>query len=66
MPDRTIEIGFRIFSFLPSCYSSYEALDSCPGGTLTHWLCQPSLDAHFPLQMLAVNASTNGFEFLLR
>ena len=33
-----LSIGFRIVSFLPSCYSSYGALDSYPGGTLTHWL----------------------------
>ena len=37
-----------MLSFLPSCYSSYGALDSCPGGTLTHCSCQPLLDAHFP------------------
>src|SRR5262249_4595096 len=43
-----LSIGFRIISFLPSCYSSYGALDSYPGGTLTHCSCQPSLDAHFP------------------
>src|SRR5215813_6132170 len=42
-----LSIGFRIISFLPSCYSSYGALDSYPGGTLTHCSCQPSLDAHF-------------------
>ena len=41
-------IGFRTISFLPSCYSSYGALDSYPGGALTHCSCQPSLDAHFP------------------
>jgi len=41
-----LSIGFRIISFLPSCYSSYGALDSYPGGTLTHCSCQPSLDAH--------------------
>lgn len=33
-----LSIGFRIVSFLPSCYSSYGALDFYPGGTLTHWL----------------------------
>ena len=42
-----MRIGFRILSFLPSCYSSYGALDFYPGGTLTHCSCQPSLDAHF-------------------
>src|SRR5271157_1015375 len=31
---------------LPSCYSSYGALNSYPGGTFTHCSCQPSLDAH--------------------
>ena len=44
-----LSIGFRIFSFLPSCYSSYGALNSYPGGTFTHCSCQPSLDAHCPL-----------------
>src|SRR5215831_3564629 len=60
-----LSIGFRIFSFLPSCYSSYGALDSYPGGTLTHCSCQPSLDAHFPFpiqsnepQPLATNPLT--------
>jgi hypothetical protein len=38
-----------MLSFLPSCYSSYGALDSYPGETFTHCSCQPSLDAHFPL-----------------
>src|SRR5215470_3196296 len=47
-----LSIGFRIISFLPSCYSSYGVLDSYPGGTLTHCSCQPSLDAHFPLLIL--------------
>src|ERR1039457_4328084 len=42
-----LSIGFRIFSFLPSCYSSYGALNFYPGGTFTHCSCQPSLDAHF-------------------
>src|ERR1035437_4959890 len=41
-----LSIGFRIFSFLPSCYSSYGALNFYPGGTFTHCSCQPSLDAH--------------------
>src|ERR1035438_1597782 len=43
-----LSIGFRIFSFLPSCYSSYGALSFYPDGTFTHCSCQPSLDAHFP------------------
>jgi hypothetical protein len=42
-----LSIGFRIFSFLPSCYSSYGALNFYPDGTFTHCSCQPSLDAHF-------------------
>src|SRR5579862_2589292 len=42
-----LSIGFRIFSFLPSCYSSYGALNFYPGGTFTHSSCQPSLNAHF-------------------
>src|SRR5215831_1799408 len=50
-----LSIGFRIISFLPSCYSSYGALDSYPGGTLTHCSCQPSLDAH--LSFLIDNSS---------
>ena len=42
-----LSIGFRIFSLLPSCYSSYGALNFYPGGTFAHCSCQPSLDAHF-------------------
>src|ERR1700693_5879238 len=42
-----LSIGFRIFSFLPSCCSSYGASNFYPGGTFTHCSCQPSLDAHF-------------------
>ena len=45
--EMALSIGFRIFSFLPSCYSSYGALNFYPGGTFTHCSCQPSLDAHF-------------------
>src|SRR5664280_1222936 len=41
-----LSIGFRIFSFLPSCYSSYGVLNFYPDGTFTHCSCQPSLDAH--------------------
>src|SRR6266481_3503729 len=44
-----LSIGFRIFSFPPSCYSSYGALNFYPDGTFTHCSCQPSLDAHFPV-----------------
>jgi hypothetical protein len=47
-----LSIGFRIFSLLPSCYSSYGALNFYPGGTFTHCSCQPSLDAHLPGLML--------------
>src|ERR1035438_6881432 len=47
-----LSIGFRIFSFLPSCYSSYGALNFYPGGTFTHCSCQPSLDAHFSGRIL--------------
>ncbi len=36
-----LSIGFRIFSFLPSCYSSYGALNFYPGGTDSHCSCQP-------------------------
>ena len=46
-----LSIGFRILSFLPSCYSSYGALNFYPDGTFTHCSCQPSLDAHFSLQI---------------
>ena len=42
-----------MFSFLPSfLLFKLRGLDSYPGGTLTHCSCQPSLDAHFPLQVL--------------
>src|ERR1039457_5834368 len=34
---------------LPSCYSSYGALNFYPGGTIPHCSCQPSLDAHLSL-----------------
>src|SRR6267142_1336295 len=47
-----LSIGFRIFSFPPSCYSSYGALNFYPDGTFTHCSCQPSLDAHFPFLIL--------------
>jgi hypothetical protein len=41
-----LSIGFRILSFLPSCYSSYRALNFYPDGIFTHCSCQPLLDAH--------------------
>jgi hypothetical protein len=44
--EMALSIGFRIFSFRPSCYSSYGASNFYPGGTFTHCSCQPSLDAH--------------------
>ena len=50
--EMAFSIGFRIFSFLPSCYSSYGALNFYPGGTFTHCSCQPSLDAHFSVRIL--------------
>jgi hypothetical protein len=53
-----LSIGFRIFSFLPSCYSSYGVLNFYPDGTFTHCSCQPSLDAHL--------AVLNGMPALLR
>src|ERR1035441_5555765 len=37
---------------LPSCYSSYGALNFYPAGTFTHCSCQPSLDAHFSGRIL--------------
>ena len=47
-----LSIGFRILSYLPSCYSSYGALNFYPGGTFTHCSCQPSLDAQISLAIL--------------
>src|ERR1700740_2431628 len=41
-----LSIGSRIFSFLPSCYSSYWALTLTQVGLTSHCSCQPSLDAH--------------------
>jgi hypothetical protein len=49
-----LSIGFRILSFLPSCYSSYGALNFYPDGTFTHCSCQPLLDAHFPFLIFQV------------
>jgi hypothetical protein len=49
-------IGFRMFSFLPSCYSSYGAWTLAPVGLspTVHaaFLCQPSLDAHISVLIL--------------
>src|SRR6266699_127673 len=49
-----LSIGFRILSCLPSCYSSYGALNFYPDGTFTHCSCQPSLDAHLPVLIRAI------------
>ena len=57
-----LSIGFRILSFLPSCYSSYGALDFYPGGTFTHCSCQPSLDAHFSFLIRLDSAAAKGVE----
>ena len=51
--EMALSIGFRILSFLPSCYSSYGALNFYPDGTFTHCSCQPLLDAHFSFLILA-------------
>ena len=53
-----LSIGFRIFSFLPSCYSSYGASNFYPGGTFTHCSCQPSLDAHLSFLIRAATWSS--------
>ncbi|MGB8096715.1 MAG: hypothetical protein WCF17_06130, partial [Terracidiphilus sp.] len=42
-------IGFRMESFLSTLLFKLRGLDSYTGGTLTHWLCQPSLDAYISL-----------------
>ena len=38
-------------SFLPTLLFKLRGLDSYPGGTFTHCSCQPSLDAHLPVQI---------------
>lgn len=53
-------IGFRMESFLPTLLFKLRGLDSYPGGTFTHCSCQPSLDAHLPVQIsLLVRDPTN-------
>ncbi len=37
-----LSVGFRSFGFPPACDSSYRAPDSCPGGTDSRWMRQPS------------------------
>ena len=54
--EMALSIGFRIFSFRPSCYSSYGASNFYPGGTFTHCSCQPSLDAHFSFLTQRLNS----------
>ncbi len=55
-----LSIGFRIFSLLPSCYSSYGALNFYPGGTFTHCSCQPSLDAPSSVAVLLAPPQPGG------
>ena len=45
IPKMALSVGFRSFGFPPACDSSYRAPDSCPGGTGSRWMRQPSLDA---------------------
>ena len=37
-----LSVGFRTFGFPPVCDPSYRAPDSCPGGTDSRWMRQPS------------------------
>jgi len=37
-----LSVGFRTLGFPPACDSSYRAPDSCPGGTGSRWMRQPS------------------------
>jgi hypothetical protein len=50
-----LEDGFvnrlQDFQFPSFLLFKLRGLDSYPGGTFTHCSCQPSLDAHFPLQI---------------
>jgi len=48
IPKMALSVGFRSFGFPPVCDSSYRAPDSCPGGTRSRWMRQPSLDALCP------------------
>ena len=42
IPRMALSVGFRSFGFPPVCDSSYRAPDSCPGGTGSRWMRQPS------------------------
>ncbi len=42
IPRMALSVGFRTFGFPPVCDSSYRAPDSCPGGTDSRWMRQPS------------------------
>ena len=42
IPRMALSVGFRSFGFPPVCDSSYRAPDSCPGGTASRWMRQPS------------------------
>ena len=48
IPRMALSVGFRSLGFPPVCDSSYRAPDSCPGGTNSRWMRQPSLDALRP------------------
>ncbi len=37
-----LSVGFRTLGFPPACDSCYRAPDSCPGGTGSRWMRQPS------------------------
>jgi hypothetical protein len=42
IPKMALSVGFRTLGFPPVCDSSYRAPDSCPGGTASRWMRQPS------------------------
>ncbi len=42
IPKMALSVGFRTLGFPPVCDSSYRAPDSCPGGTDSRWMRQPS------------------------
>ncbi len=42
IPRMAWSVGFRSLGFPPVCDSSYRAPDSCPGGTGSRWMRQPS------------------------
>jgi hypothetical protein len=58
-------IGFREGSFLPTLLFKLRGLDSYPGGTLTHWSSQPSLDAHISV-LIGSSMSASAIWHLLR